>query len=431
MKTITKIFIAALLAFVYSNSASAQKTEDYYKFDDAGQLCEFQLTLPDSTIIKYKHKYDPNGDWRKLFGEGDYADIIYPDGTVVDFSESYFNGEFYPDKFPAFGTIVQNPYHSGYYFLSVNDWYRVISKAQSAPKGADMIKNMLFLTKFTITFPDNSQVSISGAPDLDSISVGQYVDCDGEGCSTSWEGSNLLSINWQSENIPFLNYGTGEATIINGIVSGVLKFASDYDSPYMVNTTEGRVVSNDGTMYIGSFQVITDYNEHDAPLRSKYLKNALADYPRSLYSLDDIIVFIFLDGNVVDKDNNIIGMYRDKKKLDEFEMASVRAAEQGKIDKAKAEAEKAAKEKNAIVSKYGKKYADAFFAGKVIVGMPWDLVQLGLDAHSFKDFYTALISIDRTSDYGHTQCYSLYADNFGHVGNMWVRNGVVESITMY
>ena len=431
MKILVKIFAAAFMASVFSLSAHAQKTEDYHKFDDAGYLCEFQLTLPDSTIIKYKHQYNPNGERNNLFADGDYANIIYTDGTVVDFSESYFNGEYYPDKYPALSTIINNPNLSSYKFLTVNDWYKIIRKAPSAPKGIDMIKNMFLLTQFMITFPDNAQLEVCSDLDPASIRFFQYVDCDRNGSSIFWDEGELRSINWQSEAIPFHDMDTDKDISVNCIVSGVQKGYSEYLSPYKIHTQEGTIVMNDGSLFSGTFWVITLYDKPTCALKSEYLKNMLAESTRRHYSFDDIMALVYFDGNVVDKDNNIIGMYRNGKKLDEFDMESLRAAEQGKIAKEKAAAEKAAKEKNAIISKYGKKYADAFFAGKVIVGMPMELVQIGLDAHSFKDFYTALISIDRTSAYGHTQCYSLRGSNYAHVGNMWIRNGVVESITIY
>ncbi|MBR3074948.1 MAG: hypothetical protein IKH11_04225 [Bacteroidales bacterium] len=205
----------------------------------------------------------------------------------------------------------------------------------------------------------------------------------------SWKRGELSSINWRSEKIPFIDLESDDVTIVNGIISGVREGYSEFLSPFKLHTETGKIVASDGKIYCGTFQVIANYNEPSAALKSEYLKNTLAEYSLPIYSFDDIQAFMFLNGNVVDKDNKIVGMYRDRKKLDEFDMESVRA------------------------------------------GMPWELVRIGLDAHSFKDFYTALISIDRTSEYGNTQCYSLYGDNFRHLGNMWVRNGTVESITMY
>ncbi|MCR5326553.1 MAG: hypothetical protein K6E37_07400 [Bacteroidales bacterium] len=430
MKTFFKTFAVALVAFVYSISAFAQKTEDYYKFDDNGFLCEFQLTLPDSTVVKYKHQYDVNADMMAPFPDGEYATINYVDGTVVDFSASYFNGEFYMDKFPAFSTIVENQDNRGYYYLSVNDWYKYIRTVRLSPQGPEMLKNMFILRKYTISLPDKSQLSVSCAPDFDSVTVEQYSDYDENGSYITWSGLDLSSIDWQGEELPFVDMATGEIHMEKSIVSGV-QSSYDYDGWYIYNTEDGRIIRSDGSTFTGTFAVVTKYDKDGTQFKSNYLKNVLSEYKHRTFGFGDIIAIIFSNGNLVDKDNKIIGMYRGRRKLDEFDMESVRAAEQGKIDKAKADAAKAAKEKSAIVSKYGKKYSDAFFAGKVIVGMPWDLVQLGLDAHSFKDFYTALISIDRKSDYGHTQCYSLYGDNLERRGNIWVKNGVVESITLY
>ena len=51
MKTTAKLLSIALLVFLNICVASAQKVNDYYKFADDGNLCEFQLTLQDSTVI--------------------------------------------------------------------------------------------------------------------------------------------------------------------------------------------------------------------------------------------------------------------------------------------------------------------------------------------------------------------------------------------
>ena len=433
MRAIIKYLAITVFLFPVLNSAFAQSSQDGYKFDDSGNLSEFQLTLPDSTVIKYKHLYDEKGDRENPFVEGDYANILYPDGTVVDFSGSYFNGEFYPDKYPALYTIVDNPEHGGYKFLTINQWFKMIKKESSAPKGKDMLDNVFNLRKYSIIFPDNSMLNVSCDPDPSSTVIEGYIDVCENG--DSWNGKrwDLNSINWHASKIEYVDLESEDSKMMDCFISGVRK-----EREYVENLTyeisrqviEGSVVTKDNEVFTGTIGLYYLTNGSYLP-KSQYLKTVY-DYNKfPKRGFDNIVGISFVDGNVVNKDNQIVAIFRDYKKLDEFDIASLRAAEQGKIDKARAEAEQAAKEKNAITTKFGKKYADAFFEGKVIVGMPWELVQIGLSAHSFNDFYCALLSIDSSSGYGKSQCYSLYGDDFTHRGHIWVRNNVVEYITLY
>ena len=126
-----------------------------------------------------------------------------------------------------------------------------------------------------------------------------------------------------------------------------------------------------------------------------------------------------------------LSIYRDSKQLDEIYMASVLAVMQGRIEREKAAAKKEASERAAITAKYGQKYANAFFAGEVVVGMPWSLVQIGLKAHSFKEFYQVVLSVEHQNGRETTQLYTLISSGFARVGSMWVSNGTVQSITYY
>lgn len=432
MKAFLKAALAALFVISGILSASGQEAKDFYKFDDNGFLCEFQLTLPDTTVIRYKHQYNSRGRASKPFVEGDYANITYADGTVVDFSMSAYNAEYRSDKYPGLLAVVPHYEYNDYYILTINDWYKRIRKATNAPKGPDMIKNMFDIREYLITFPDNSQLYVECAPTFENVRIGGYTDCDADGDFTTWDryGYGVEKIKWQGEDLPFIELATGEEHTESCIVSGT-KVRSEENDGYVFCTQKGRIITSGKETFIGTFDVITKREQNGTPLASNYLRAALADYPKKLHGFGDIFAFAYENGNVLDKDNKIVAMYRKSKKLDDFDMESELAAEQGKIDKEKAAAQAAAKEKNALTTKYGKKYADAFLAGKVIVGMPWELVQLGLEAHSFKDFYTALLSVDRSSEYGKTECYSLYSGDFSHIGNMWIRNNAVESITLY
>lgn len=113
---------------------------------------------------------------------------------------------------------------------------------------------------------------------------------------------------------------------------------------------------------------------------------------------------------------------------DEFE-----ALKREKAAKAKIEQEKETKAQIAQLNqRYGKKYVDMLIKGQIGVGMPEDLFNLGVNTNSFNSFDTCAVSID----YGHgDRCLDLYkfqsSLDFKPVGHIWIRNGVISSISWY
>ena len=417
----TKLIHLSIALFVIfgAQKVSAQETKDYFKFDDNGYLCEFLRTLPDSVLIQYR--YYGNDDKNGL--------ILYPDGTQIDYTESIKKS-------------FDGPYisHSVLWSIPAKDWYKELRQATSAPKISEMIDGCFGLGGVTIIFKDNSQVTISYSSNDTSNYIKEYVDvCEnGDMLSINYWGNEIKLINLQDPRI--IDNSTGALKSVGHLVSGGLNRdrieGNDFYNCKAVNC-KGRVITSEGDTYTGSFRVLLEGEQRSYMPKSPYLRAFFKDKIDKednrlpFYGIDNITAILFGDGNVVNKDNTIVAMYRDSEQLDELDMASVLAAEQGRIDRMKADAEKAASEKTAITNKYGKKYADAFFAGKAIVGMPWSLVEIGLNAHSFKNFYTALLSFERQSGNGKKKCYSLIGDNFAYVGNMWVANGAIESITYY
>lgn len=417
MRAITSFLATVVISLACGVISFGQEVKDYYKFDDNGLLCEFLQTTPDGVKITY--------DGAKEIGL-----IIYPDGTQIDYSKalatSYDGPRIYPDtrKYDINGA------------LPLKDWYKDLRKAESAPRGVEMMDGVFGIHELTIVFPDNSQANIlftSGGPRVE-----EYLDAGEGGDLVRFDRYYVKSINMHNPKI--LNPETNEVLKDGVLVSGVVTRSE--------TKLEGTIVTADGETFTGLFGI--KYNVEDRRYGGGYNKDAVRNYnPKSKYlnslsgdskkdfsiwpqyGIDNILGVYPEKGTVVNKENKIVAMYENAKQLDEFDMASEMAAEQGKIDRAIAQAKKAASQKESITAKYGKKYADAFFAGKVIVGMPWSLVSIGLEAHSFNDFYTALLSIDRTSSYGSRKCYSLYGDNLAYVGHIWVVNGAVESITLY
>ena len=391
---------------------SAQQTQDYFKFDENGILSEFQLTIPDGAQVQYNIKENN-------------AMILYPDGTRVDFYESLSasHTEMY---------VNANLKYCEYNF-TIKDWYRELKKVTEAPKGPEMLDNLFSLREATITFKDNSQVIVKY--EADGAKIEEYTDVS--------ENGDVLTIDYYGRNIKRIILKEPLIVDFENDLLSQGQFLSGEKEKYMdgirgnglnVAYCRGQVVTEEGNMFSGLFNVLLMGDLRSYLPKSPYLqalcngKIGQENYTFPHYGFDNIECVLLAEGNVVNKDNKIIAMYRDEKQLDELDMASELAAEQGRIDREKAEAQKAANEKSAIINKYGKKYADAFFAGDIIIGMPWSLVELGEKNGSFKNFTFTTLSID----HGSSKCYNLYYWGFNdRVGFVWVKNGAITSIVFY
>lgn len=293
---------------------------------------------------------------------------------------------------------------------------------------------MFGLSSYTINYPDNAQLQMSyvidqdvpGAPFPGMRKVSKFTDTDNAGGFICFEGRHPRSVNLSAQGF-----------IISGNASSWDERIGDFDR----YTFNGQIINAEGEVFKGTFYMFYEHikdlsifskNLLNKPaLHSSYLKS-VSDYLTHCYrGLDDPFRITMYNGNTIDKNHKIVAMYRDGVKLDDFDMEAMLAAEQGKIDKEKAAAEKAISERKALESKYGKKYSDALYEGKVIVGMPWALVEIGNNAHSFKDFYSLLPYMDRTSGAGNSRCYSMLADNFKYIGLIWIKDNKVSSITFY
>lgn len=416
-KFLTAAFCATLLGGAL---VCAQETKDYYKFDDEGKLTEFLQTTPDGVKISYNYSGD------KKIGL-----IEYPDGTQVDFSKSltdaYGVNRIWPDKrkYDFNGAIP------------IKDWYKDLRKVASAPTGATMLDDMFGIREVVIEYPDNSEVSVEYG-EYGAL-VTEYVDISKDGDRVSFSRYGEIKIINLSNSYKEIDSETGKPLRNIKLASGkkTNPISINRLPSYQYAFCNGTVVLEDGSVFTGDFSALISAEERNYQPSSSYIKTLFGDRvnkndktcPR--FGIDNIVGICLGNGSVVNKESKIVAMYRDSKQLDEFDMASELAAEQGRIDREKAAAKKAASEKAAITSKYGQKYANAFFAGKVVVGMPWSLIEIGLDAHSFKNFYTALLSLERQTAGGTVRIYSLIGDDLRTVGSMRVNNGAVQSITYY
>ena len=113
---------------------------------------------------------------------------------------------------------------------------------------------------------------------------------------------------------------------------------------------------------------------------------------------------------------------------DEFETIKRTKIEQAKIKEEKA----AAKQQAALNQKYGKKYVDAMLKGQVIIGMPEELIQLGICVEAFLPRFNIMTT---SIDYGNGNvCKDLTlvsTSRLKNVGFIWFNGGKVSSIVYY
>lgn len=440
MRYLRILFFTICATLLECTFICAQESNDYYKFDDRGVLVEFLHTTPDGVKISYAyHNY--------AYGPTDRMGLItYPDGTQIDYSES-ISTLWEAPVIITHHVHEEDPYDRFYY---IKNWYKDLRKVTSVPTGAAMLDGMLGLTEYLIIFPDNSQV-VANYSNKERRLKG-YTDVSENGDLFNQSKVNVYNPKLiDSETLQLMHnermcsshpeFAENKEKIrsrlalsktaklaVGKIVDFNLWDGGLYYKLYVIY--EGKVFLEDGSTFIGKFHVILE--GADPPLaqpKSSYLKSLFDTNP--MYGINDIAGVAIKDGYIVNKENEIVAIYRDSKQLDEFDMASELAAMQGRVDREIAAAKKAASERAAITSKYGQKYANAFFAGDVVVGMPWSLVQIGLDAHSFKRFYTVFLSVEHQTAGGTIKKYSLISSGFARVGSMWVSNGTVQSITYY
>ncbi len=148
--------------------------------------------------------------------------------------------------------------------------------------------------------------------------------------------------------------------------------------------------------------------------------------------IEDIVAVEPYDGVMLDSKDNVIDIYRDGQKLDEFDKMQAIAEEQGKINKERERVQNAIAQKQELTRKYGEKNTNALYAGNIITGMPEELFVIGLAGHMFKNVFTATISIQNGED----RCYDLYqfdqnTFSMKQLGFVWVIDKKVSSIVYY
>lgn len=197
------------------------------------------------------------------------------------------------------------------------------------------------------------------------------------------------------------------------------------DGIFIINSGEyldKTIIYNNGDVYKGAIW----YHKNDSLgiiegdfeygfSRAKLLKaNKISDIGRPWY------------GDMTKADGTIVVIRSGEE--DEFETIKRTKIAQAKIKEEKA----AAKQQAALNQKYGKKYVDAMLKGQVIIGMPEELIQLGIIVDAFLPHFNIMTT---SIDYGNGNvCKDLTlvsTSRLKNVGYIWFNGGKVSSIVYY
>ena len=354
-----------------------EKATDYFKFDDYGNICEFKITYPD--LAKFIYRYDPKAN--KV-----YENTIY-----------YANGD-----------ILYNPYLNGRSYLYREEYEYAFSNKQ-----------------YKEVIPKDESPKI-----LDKNLVGRRYFKDGLAIFIMPELYRIHQIKEHGDYAYIETKTNNKGEIYSKCAYSFQKTFNDYKVVFKGPRVSGAYSDTDiyyknGNMYRGSVNIA--YN-NDTTLYTDPRIVALG-VPTGL-SYESIESVTPYSGRVITATGKIIEIYKDGKKLDDFDFAQAIAEEEGEL---RLEQEKLERQKQGLLeaeSKYGKKNVDALMNGKIIIGMPEDLLIGGVNYHILP-----YLSISLSIDHGSSKCYDLW--KIGSDGNIfdpdyagyvWVTDGKVSSI---
>lgn len=358
----------------YQAEYTKEKATDYFKFDNYGQVAEFKITYPD--LAKYIYQYDEKSN------------------TVLE------NGIYYPN-----GDIIADPYNNLYDRGRVtNALYKEQVQKTESPNILD--PNLLGLRYFN----DGLTINVQWVPSFGLGYVirqkkanGDYATIEVYGKS----GRNLRDFQKKFDDC---------------VATSDDKFDNS-------NGKKGTIYYKNGNKFEGTFKV--NYNQ-DTTLYSDPRLIALGVSPnnKSYESIESVSLY---GGRLTSASGKILEIYEKGEKLDDFEFAQRIAKEEGKV---RLDQQKREQQKQALLeaeAKYGKANMDAVRNGRIIVGMPEELLISSVNYHILP-----YLAITLSMDHGRSKCYDLWG--VGKSGNLfdpdykgfvWVTDGKVSSITLY
>ena len=370
-----------------------EKATDYFKFDNYGNISEFKITYPN--LAKFIYRYDEKNN--KVLENT----IYYPNGDVLD--NPYLCKHYNRQSFDE------------YQMKFTNDQYQNVIPKDNCPSilDTDIIGKRIFKDGFSVALMHDGSHTGYDKPTLYFYTKQKKENGD---YALIYTGS---SANVEEFKKTFNDYKAFCKDVVYE------HYWEDREANHRRYDTElyyknGNIFKGTGTVYFNSKIDTTLYSD------SRVIALGVPKM-RTYESIEKVTPY---DGRTTSPSGKILEIYRDGEKLDDFNFAQVIASEEGKL---RLEQEKLERQKQGLLeaeSKYGKKNVDALMRGKIIIGMPVDLLIGGVNYHILP-----YLSISLSIDQGNSKCYDLW--KVGSDGNLfdpdyagyvWVTDGKVSSI---
>lgn len=374
----------------YNSEYAEMKKSDDFSVDASGNVTKFKKTLPNLCTIVW---------------EGGTLSKYALDVTITSYDGDVYKGAVNAERYSSV--------NKGIKFIFSN--FNGNERYEGGPITKDVpLEDMWFLGdtySYTpdgiITFADKTKSPIKRDRKSKTIRVplkhaGDYYEKTLK--LDSIDGGKVIWKDEGSTGAPF------RVTLEDGI--------------FILNSGEyldKTIIYNNGDVYKGA--ITFNKNESigmpggDCSIfdRANLLKlNKISDIGRPLY------------GEMTKADGTVVVIRNGEE--DEFETIKRTKIEQAKIEEEKA----AAKQQAALNQKYGKKYVDAMLKGQVIIGMPEELIQLGIIIEAFLPHFNIMTT---SIDYGNGNvCKDLTlvsTSRLKNVGYIWFNGGKVSSIVYY
>lgn len=369
----------------YNSEYAEMKKSDDFSVDARGNITKFKKTLPNLCTIVWEGGKTERGKY-------------HLDVTITSYDGDVYKGEV--------NLSLYNEVNDGIKAICSN--FKEKEGKNEGPIKKDVpLEDMWFLYDGIITFADKTKSPIRQSGNARTVRVplkhaGDYCEKD-QDLVFDDDGKVI----WKDRTYYLgLDFSRFRVTLEDGV--------------FILNN-ECTIIYNNGDVYKGEIT----FNKNDsigmpggncsAFDRANLLKfNKISDIGRPSY------------GEMTKADGTVVVIKNGEE--DEFE-----TIKRTKIAQAKIEAEKAAaKEQAALNQKYGKKYVDAMLTGQIIIGMPEELIQLGIFIEAFLPRFNIMTT---SIDYGNGNvCKDLTlvsTSRLKNVGFIWFNGGKVSSIVYY
>ncbi len=365
-----------------------EKATDYFKFDNYGQIAEFKITYPDLT--KFIYRYDEKTN--KVLENT----IYYPNGDVLD------------NPYLSYITYKKQ---EEYEYRFTNTQYKDVIPKDVSPQildtnvaGRRIFKDAgLEITLMKERNPTD-QARFGYDYRIRQIKKGgdyAYIETDFDNMKEKYE-------------------------------SKVLAFQKTFDDYVVICKdwlySKAEIYYKNGNVFVGWMTI--DFDQDTTLYEDPRIIALEIPVGKSYEAIKGVTL---KDGRMTSPSGKILGIYEKGKKLDDFDFAQRVAEEEGKL---RLEQQKREQQKQALLeaeAKYGKANMDALRKGKIVIGMPEELLTSAVNYHILP-----YLGITLSIDHGSSRCYDLWG--VGSDGNLfnpqqkgfvWVTDGKVSSVTIY